>query len=82
MAVSNHMMHMFQPCYKFCCILFQVDLKREYVFRNSKASYEGVPVMASNMDTVGTFEMAKQLAKVIDDYLPFTSFFNLLCNVQ
>ncbi|KAJ1351951.1 hypothetical protein KIN20_008131 [Parelaphostrongylus tenuis] len=39
-----------------------VDLVREYVFRNSKKVYSGVPVIASNMDTVGTFEMAKALA--------------------
>ncbi|CAL2044368.1 unnamed protein product [Caenorhabditis brenneri] len=38
-----------------------VDLDREYVFRNSKATYTGVPVVASNMDTVGTFEMAAAL---------------------
>ncbi|RCN34699.1 putative GMP reductase, partial [Ancylostoma caninum] len=38
-----------------------VDLVREYVFRNSKKSYSGVPVIASNMDTVGTFEMAEAL---------------------
>ncbi|ELT96879.1 hypothetical protein CAPTEDRAFT_157742 [Capitella teleta] len=39
-----------------------VDLYREYSFRNSKRTYTGVPVVASNMDTVGTFEMAKVLA--------------------
>ena len=42
-----------------------VDLYREIVFRNSKQTYNGIPIMASNMDTVGTFEMAKTLAKVI-----------------
>merc|ERR1712083_531166 len=36
-----------------------VDLYREIVFRNSKQKYNGVPIMAS----VGTFEMAKTLAK-------------------
>ena len=41
-----------------------VDLYREIVFRNSKQTYNGIPIMASNMDTVGTFEMAKTLAKV------------------
>ncbi|KAL7296363.1 GMP reductase 1-like [Trichogramma pretiosum] len=40
-----------------------VDLCREITFRNSKRTYRGVPVMASNMDTVGTFEMAKALSK-------------------
>ena len=33
-----------------------------YAFRNSKGNYEGIPIVASNMDTVGTFEMAKELA--------------------
>ncbi|XP_058806277.1 GMP reductase 1-like [Phymastichus coffea] len=40
-----------------------VDLYREITFRNSKQTYKGIPVMASNMDTVGTFEMAKALSK-------------------
>ncbi len=35
-----------------------VDLNRHFTFRNSKAEWTGVPVMAANMDTVGTFEMA------------------------
>lgn len=38
-----------------------VDLKRQFLFRNSKKSYNGIPVIASNMDTVGTFEMAQAL---------------------
>ena len=42
--------------------LHQVNLYREIVFKNSKQTYNGVPIMASNMDTVGTFEMAKVLA--------------------
>lgn len=37
----------------------QVDLTRHIVFRNSKQTYNGVPVIAANMDTTGTFEMAK-----------------------
>lgn len=41
----------------------EVDLKREFVFRNSKGTYNGIPIIAANMDTVGTFEMAKALAK-------------------
>ncbi|XP_035669747.1 GMP reductase 1-like, partial [Branchiostoma floridae] len=32
-------------------------------FRNSGQSYSGIPVIAANMDTVGTFEMAKALSK-------------------
>ena len=41
----------------------QVKLTRGFKFRNSKLSYEGVPIMASNMDGVGTFEMADKLAE-------------------
>uniref|UniRef100_A0A1B6DSF6 GMP reductase n=1 Tax=Clastoptera arizonana TaxID=38151 RepID=A0A1B6DSF6_9HEMI len=40
-----------------------VNLFREITFRNSKQTYKGIPLIASNMDTVGTFEMAKALAK-------------------
>ena len=43
---------------------FQVDLTRSFLFRNSGQSYTGIPIMAANMDTVGTFEMAKTLGKV------------------
>ncbi len=40
-----------------------VDLTREFTFRNSGVKYKGVPIMAANMDTVGTFEMAHELFK-------------------
>ncbi len=40
-----------------------VDLHREFHFRNSKKKWYGIPIIASNMDTVGTFEMANVLAK-------------------
>ncbi len=42
----------------------QVQLEREYNFRNtdSNIGYKGIPIMASNMDGVGTFEMADKLA--------------------
>jgi GMP reductase len=39
----------------------QVDLNREYRFRNSQKLWSGVPVVAANMDTVGTFSMAESL---------------------
>ena len=41
----------------------EVDLNRFYEFRNAldNASFMGVPIMASNMDGVGTFEMADAL---------------------
>ena len=38
-----------------------VDLTRTFKFYNSKKEWTGVPIMASNMDGVGTFEMAKVL---------------------
>ncbi len=40
----------------------EVDLDREFVFRNSKRTWKGVPLIAANMDTTGTLEMAKVLA--------------------
>src|SRR5690606_19444721 len=41
----------------------EVDLSRNFTFRNSQKNWSGVPVIAANMDTVGTFEMANALAK-------------------
>ena len=41
----------------------EVSLLREFKFLHSAQSWEGVPVMAANMDTVGTFEMALSLAE-------------------
>ncbi len=40
----------------------QVSLEREFTFKHSTATWSGVPIMAANMDTVGTFEMALVLA--------------------
>ncbi|KAL3286969.1 hypothetical protein HHI36_001455 [Cryptolaemus montrouzieri] len=40
-----------------------VNLYRNITFKNSKQTYNGIPVMASNMDTIGTFEMARALSK-------------------
>jgi len=39
----------------------EVDLNRTYRFKHSGQEWTGVPVMASNMDGVGTFNMAKSL---------------------
>ena len=39
----------------------EVDISREFVFRHSGRSYHGVPIIAANMDTVGSFEMARAL---------------------
>ncbi|MCZ2085397.1 MAG: GMP reductase [Flavobacteriales bacterium] len=41
----------------------QVSLERNFTFRNSQKKWTGVPIIAANMDTVGTFEMAEELSK-------------------
>ncbi len=41
----------------------KVDLLRPFTFRNSQVEYNGIPVIAANMDTTGTFEMAEALGK-------------------
>ena len=38
-----------------------VDLTRTFKFHNSGNEWTGIPIMSSNMDGVGTFEMAKVL---------------------
>ncbi|TXR51845.1 GMP reductase [Reinekea thalattae] len=40
----------------------QVSLERTYTFCNSGQTWTGVPIIAANMDTVGTFETAQILA--------------------
>lgn len=42
----------------------EVDLLRPMKFRNSERIYQGVPIMAANMDGVGTFEMADALSSI------------------
>lgn len=41
----------------------EVDLNRTYTFRNSKQTYTGIPIIAANMDGVGTFDMGVTLSK-------------------
>ena len=37
-----------------------VDIRREFTsFRHSKQTWTGIPIIAANMDTIGTIEMAK-----------------------
>jgi len=38
-----------------------VDLNRTITFRHSPKTFTGIPIMAANMDGVGTFAMAKVL---------------------
>ena len=42
---------------------FDVDLERTYTFYHSGKEWTGVPIMASNMDNTGTFEMHKTLSR-------------------
>ena len=39
-----------------------VELERQFTFKHSGQSWSGVPIIAANMDTVGTFSMASALA--------------------
>ncbi len=39
----------------------EVDIEREFTFINSPLKWKGVPIIAANMDTTGTFEMAEAL---------------------
>jgi len=42
----------------------QVTLDRTFTFKHSKYTYTGTPIMASNMDGVGTFPVAAELTKL------------------
>lgn len=41
----------------------EVTLDRTYIFKHSKRQWKGIPVISSNMDTTGTFEIARALAR-------------------
>ncbi len=41
----------------------QVNLDRSFSFLHSQRTWTGVPIIAANMDTVGTFELAEVLAE-------------------
>lgn len=41
----------------------QVDLVKFYKFKHSRYEYEGIPIMAANMDGVGTMSMATALSQ-------------------
>ena len=42
---------------------FDVEMERTYTFYHSQKEWTGVPIIASNMDTTGTFEMHEALSK-------------------
>jgi len=41
----------------------EVDLERTITFLHSKRVWKGIPILAANMDTTGTFEMYYELSK-------------------
>lgn len=41
----------------------EVDISREFVFHHSHGKYHGIPIIAANMDTTGTMEMARALGR-------------------
>lgn len=41
----------------------EVSLEREFKFRHTGSTWQGVPIIAANMDHTGTFEMANALSK-------------------
>ncbi len=45
------------------CSRKDVDIEREFNFRWADAKWKGIPIIASNMDTIGTIDMAKAMAK-------------------
>lgn len=60
----------------------EVDITREFKFLHSPVRYNGIPIIAANMDTTGTFDMARALAKhglstalhkhyAVEDYVDF-----------
>lgn len=64
-----------------------VDLKRTFKFWHSNREWTGIPISASNMDTTGTFDMARSLSKYkmitclhkfysLDDFKNFFEDFN------
>ena len=42
----------------------QVRLERTHTFRNSRQTFERIPIMAANMDGVGTFDMVDTLGQL------------------
>ena len=41
----------------------QVELQREFIFHHSQKKYQGIPIIAANMDSTGTLEMANALGQ-------------------
>ncbi|CAL4321040.1 GMP reductase [Buchnera aphidicola (Protaphis terricola)] len=61
----------------------EVDLIRSFIFKYSNYSWSGIPIIASNMDTIGTFKMAISLSKfriltAIHKYYSFNEWKNFI----
>lgn len=41
----------------------EVNIQREFILKHSSQKYNGIPIIAANMDTVGTITMAKKLSQ-------------------
>lgn len=41
----------------------EVNLERSFIFKNSNQTWTGLPIIASNMDTIGTYEVYKVLSQ-------------------
>jgi GMP reductase len=41
----------------------EVNISRKFSFRHSRFTFDGIPIIAANMDTTGTFEMAVALGE-------------------
>jgi GMP reductase len=54
---------MFRPKRSTLSSRSQVKLERTFRLKHTNTEWTGIPVMAANMDTVGTFEMALALAE-------------------
>lgn len=52
---------MFRPKRSTLSSRSQVKLERSFIFKHTGTEWTGIPVMAANMDTVGTFQMALAL---------------------
>lgn len=58
-----------------------VSLEREFKFKHTQSKWHGVPVIASNMDHTGTFNMAKALSEhrlmtALDKFIDLTDWKN------
>jgi GMP reductase len=42
----------------------EVEIEREFRFKHSGVAYRGIPIVAANMDTTGTIEMAQALERL------------------